>query len=98
MTTTIRTSNFELHEIEKMYWCNFEACGCRDLTDFFAQGLKWIGDALRPNGSQYFWSDGFYCWFTDANQDHEQGVFITKSGNIMFKDFGNGKLYRVEFK
>lgn len=98
MATIIKKSSFSLFEIEKQYQGNFVPMKSRELSDFFAASLRWVGDALRPASSQHFWCDGSFCWFTDAKQNHEQCVFITENGNLMFQDITGGKLYRVEIK
>lgn len=94
---TLTKKNFNLWKIEKVSHGNFKPFECHDLSDFQAQGLKWIGDALRQKESQHFWSNGAYCWYTNGKQDHEQCVWMTENGIAMFEDITKGELYRIEF-
>lgn len=94
---TLTKNNFNLCEIEKVSHGNFKPIEWQDLSDFQAQGLKWIGDALRQKESHYFWSNGAYCWYTDGKQDHEQCVWMTENGIAMFEDITEKRLYRIEF-
>lgn len=94
---TLTKNDFNLCEIEKVSHCNFKQIEYHDLSDFQAQGLKWIGDALRQRESQYYWCYGSYCWYTDDKQDHEQCVWMTVNGIAMFEDITKGELYRIEF-
>ena len=87
--------SFELYEIEKKYQKNFKPTSCHDLSDFHAEAIKWIGDAMRQKDSQFFWQNGCYCWFTDATQSKEQGVYMTENGIAMFYD--RDRLYRISF-
>ena len=97
MVIRISKKDLKLFEIEKDCHKHFVPMVWSDLSEFWAQSLKWIGDVIRQSDSQFFWSGSCYCWYTDARQDHEQCVFMTKNGNVMFQDITNGKLYRVSF-
>lgn len=97
MATLLTKKNFNLWKIEKVSHNNFKMCEWHDLSDFQAAALKWIGDALMKTESQYFWSNGAYCWYTDGRQDHEQCVWMTVNGIAMFEDITKGELYRIEF-
>lgn len=96
MTLTKRI--FALYEIEGEYKENFVPMKWHDLSDFHAEALKWVGDALRQPKSQFFWADGAYCWYTDDTQSHEMRVWQTASGILMYEDVTDRKLYRVEFR
>lgn len=98
MTTILNKNDFVLHEIEGDYRMNFVPMKWHDLSDFHAEALTWVGNALRQKESQYFWCDGAYCWYTDDQQNHEQCVWQTANGILMFEDLTDGKLYRVEFR
>ena len=98
MVTVIKPSDFKFYEILKSYHKNFEPIEWGELSDAWAQLLKWIGDTLRQSDSQFFWSGSCYCWYTDGRQDHEQCVFMTANGLVMFQDITKGELYRVSFK
>ena len=95
--TTIYKNDFILYEIADEYKQNFEQQAWHDLSEFHAQALKWVGDAIRQYKSQYFWSNGAYCWYTDGTQSHEQCVWMTANGILMFEDCTEEKLYRVGF-
>lgn len=97
MATTIYRNDFNFYEIEEEYKQNFKPQNWHDLSEFHAQALKWVGDAIRQYKSQYFWSNGAYCWYTDATQSHEQCVWMTVNGILMYEDVTENKLYRVGF-
>lgn len=98
MVVRISAQDLNFYEILKSYHNNFVAMPWGDLSDAWAQTLKWIGDAIRQKDSQFFWSGSCYCWYTDGRQDHEQCVFMTANGLVMFQDITKGELYRVSFK
>lgn len=97
MAKVISKSNFSFFEIEEQFKKNFKEQAWSDLSEFHAEALTWVGDAIRGKNSQHFWSNGCYCWFTDERQDHEQCVWQTANGILMFEDLKEKKLYRVEF-
>lgn len=97
MTTMINKSSFRFQEITEEFKENFKETSWHDLSDFQAQALKWAGDTIRQEGSQHFWSNGAYCWYTDATQSNEQCVWQTTNGILMYEDVTENKLYRVEF-
>lgn len=97
MTTTINKNSFRFHEITEEFKENFKQQDWRELSDFQSQALKWAGDAIRSLRSEFFWSNGAYCWYTDATQSKEQCVWMTTNGILMFEDVTKNKLYRVEF-
>jgi hypothetical protein len=97
MTTTINKNSFRFHEITEEFKENFKQQDWRELSQFHAEALKLVGEAIRPRGSQYFWSNGAYCWYTDETQRQEQCVWQTENGILMFEDCTENKLYRVEF-
>lgn len=98
MVIRISANDLKFFEIRKESHKNFAPMPWGDLSEFWAQSLKWIGDVMRQSTSQFFWSGSCYCWYTDDRQDHEQCVFMTANGNVMFQDITEGTLYRVSFK
>lgn len=90
-------SNFKFFEIEEQYKENFKETSWTDLSDFHAESLKWIGDAIRGAKSQFFWSNGCYCWYTDEKQSVEECVWMTQNGIAMYEKITEKKLYRIEF-
>ena len=96
MATTIYKSDFWFHEITEEFKDNFVATKWSDLSDFNAQALRWVGDAIRPTKSENFWNNGCYSWWTD-HQTHEFCVWMTQNGILMYEDVTENKLYRVEF-
>ena len=90
-------SNFGFFEIADQYKENFVETNWHDLSDFHAEALKWIGDAIRGPKSQFFWSNGCYCWFTDERQSVEECVWMTQNGIAMYEKITEKKLYRIEF-
>lgn len=94
---TLSKRDFSFYEIENQYKENFKETSWHDLSDFQAEALKWIGDAIREPKSQFFWSNGCYCWYTDEKQDHEKCVWMTQNGSAMFEDITEKKLFRIEF-
>lgn len=97
MATIICKRDFGFYEIAEEYKENFKQQSWRDLSEFHAEALVWVGNAIRQEGSQHFWSYGAYCWYTDATKSHEQCVWQTKNGILMYEDLTEKKLYRVEF-
>lgn len=97
MATMICKKDFRFYEITEESKGNFVATKWNDLSDFHAEALRWAGDAIRPLHSEFFWSDGAYCWYTDGTQSHEQCVWMTTNGILMYEDVTENKLYRVEF-
>lgn len=93
---TITKNSFRFYEIADDCKDNFKETAWSDLSDFHAEALKWVGDAIRPKGSEYFWNNGCYCWWTD-HQTHEYAVWMTQNGICMYEDVTEGKLYRVMF-
>lgn len=98
MVKLIKESDFILTKIDKEFWENFKPMRWNDLSDANCFTLRVIGDAIRPNGSQHFWSDGSYSWFVDERQDYEQRVWMTVNGTVMFEDCTANELFRVEFR
>lgn len=98
MTTILTRRSFSFFEIDEGCKKNFVPQQWCDLSEFHANALKWVGDAMRQTESQYFWSGGAYCWYTDAAQSHEQRVWQTANGTLMFEDCTENKLYRVQYK
>lgn len=98
MVVLLSKKKFELFEISEEGKDAFKEATNKELSDFHAEALKWIGDALRTYYSQHFWCDGSYCWYTDETQSHEQCVFMTSNGIAMFEDITEKKLYRIIFK
>ena len=94
--TTITKQNFKLYEIAEEFKENFVETAWNDLSDFHAEALKWVGDAMRPKDSEQFWNNGCYCWWTDR-QTHEFCVWQTVNGILMYEDVTEHKLYRVGF-
>ena len=94
---TLSKKNFDFYEIEKEYKENFVESQWNDLSDFHAEALTWIGDAIRGAKSQHFWSNGCYCWFTDETQSVEECVWMTQNGIAMYEKITEGKLYRISF-
>ena len=66
----------------------------RDLSDFHKVALKMVGDTIRPRGSQHFWDDGEYCWYTDSTQTKVNRVWQTNNGILIYED--TEYLYRVK--
>lgn len=95
MMQTISKRDFEFIEISQEYKENFKAKDSHELTDLECWAMRLTGNALRGSKSQFFWSNGSYCWYTDDKQDHEQRVFITINGCLMFEDLNTGEMYRV---
>lgn len=105
MIQIIEREEVSLYLLGKEVRENFERrTGCTDLTSFETFWLRKTGDLLRPKNSQYFWNGNSYCWWVreyDENgnplKDHEFSVWLDKSGNCMYEDHDNDKLYRVVF-
>lgn len=95
--TVIKATDFHLYEIGKESVKNFKPARWNEISDFQAKGLKWIGDALRGNKSQFFWSDGEYCWYTDETQSHICGVWMTANGIAMYTDYRTHQTFRIGF-
>jgi hypothetical protein len=89
---------FGFVEIGKEFHNNFrkERTDWKDLSDFQANAMKWVGDTIRQTKSQFFWSDGAYCWYTDATQTYRMGLWMTKNGILIFEDYEKEKLFRVQ--
>lgn len=87
--------DFTLHFIEREYRKNFweKRKENKDLSDAETFLLRVVGDALRGPKSQHFWCDGEYRWYTDETQSHEQSVWLTDNGILMFSDLGKMKVY-----
>lgn len=98
MVTMLTRRSFKLFEIEERAKQNFEEVKWHDLSDFHAEALRWIGNAMRQDESQHFWNNGAYCWYTDDTQSHEECVWMTTNGIAMFEDITENKLYRILFK
>lgn len=94
--TTITRKNVKLYQLDEESKKNFVPCSYHNLSDFQAQSLKWLGDAIRPTKSEFFWNNGCYCWWTEK-QTHEFCVWMTENGIAMFEDVTNGILCRVIF-
>lgn len=94
---TLTKKNFSFFEIGDEYKQNFKEVSWYDLSDFQAESLKWIGDAIRSPKSQYFWCNGCYCWYTDETQSVEECVWMTQSGIAMYEKITEKKLYRIDF-
>lgn len=98
MVVTLSKSTFKFFEIEEQYKENFKEVHWTELSDFHAESLKWIGDAIRGTKSQFFWNGGCYCWYTDETQSVEECVWMTKNGIAMYEKITEGKLYRILFR
>ena len=98
MTKVITKSNFGLFKIEEEYKENFKPMAWNNLSEFHIFSLRIVGDAIRPDGSIYLWTDGCYCWWTDNKQATEQRVWITENGIAMFEDCQTDELFRIEFR
>lgn len=92
-------SDFKFHKIYDNCKENFVDAKVKwpDLSEFHAEALKWIGDAIRGERSQFFWSNGAYCWYTDESQSVEECVWMTANGIAIYEKITEGKLYRIEF-
>lgn len=66
------------------------------LSDFHASAIKWVGDMIRPEGSQAFWSGGRYCWYVTPEQDSIALLWQTDNG-ILIYEF-NDEFFNVEIK
>ena len=97
MVVRLVARDFHLFEISKDCVKNFKPIKWNELSEFHAQALKWIGDALRGNKSQHFWSDAEYCWYTDETQSHICGVWMTENGIAMYTDYATHKTFRIQF-
>lgn len=65
-------------------------------SDYHEHMLRVLGDSMRPDGSQYYWSDGRFMWYTDATQTTVEGIYQTANGILIFVH--GGYLYRVMFQ
>lgn len=95
MITVLTEQGFSLLAINEESKGNFKPQAWQDLSTFHAAALKWVGDAIRGNGSQWFWNDGAYCWYTDERQSSEQRVWQTENGILILEDCTSGILFRV---
>lgn len=95
--TTLTKRNFDFYEIADEYKENFKETAWNDLSEFHAEALVWIGDAIRGAKSQHFWSNGCYCWYTDETQSVEECVWMTQNGIAMYEKITEKKLYRIVF-
>lgn len=91
---TLSKKNFSFQEIEKEYRDNF-VCAKDLLSDFHANALCWIGDAIMPKGCSGIYCDNNYWWDCE---EHRWSVFMTENGNAMLKDWTDGTLFRICFK
>jgi len=94
--TIITQKNFKFHQIPQPNKKDFLSVKFFDLSAFHAQALRWIGDALRPPKSEWFWNEGCYCWYTE-NQTHEFRVWMTTNGIAMWEDVTAENIYVIEF-
>lgn len=94
--TVLSSKNFSFYEIDEEFKENFKAVLWDELSSYHAECLKWVGNAIRPVDSQWFWSGSSYCWY-DKTQTHEYRVWQTVNGNLMYEDCTNDKLYVVHF-
>ena len=97
MVVTLTKKNFEFFEIEEQYKENFKEISWKNLSNFQAESLRWIGDAIRGAKSQFFWCDANYCWYTDETQSVKECVWVTENGNAMYEKITEGKLYLIKF-
>jgi len=90
-------NDFELVYINEHYHENFWANkkDTQELSDFEEWALKAAGDSLRKRETEHFWSEGRFCWYVDKMQSHQQCVFITRNGCLIFHDEKKNELYRV---
>ena len=96
--TTIRKEDFGFLRIYDDCVDNFKEVEYFDLSEFHEAAIKWVGDAIRPKESQWFWNGGEYCWFPDSDQSSVQRLWVTCNGILMFEDCAKNELYRVSFK
>ena len=94
---TLTKRNFDFYEIAKENKKNFRETHWTDLSEFHAEALTWIGDAIRGPKSQHFWHNGCYCWYTDERQSMEECVWMTENGIAMYEKITEKKLYRIIF-
>ena len=94
MKITLSKTNIKFYCIEPPFGASFIENIQHDLSDFHASMLKLVGDAIRSRGSQHFWSDGEYCWYTNAKQTNVHRVWQTNNGILIYEDEEN--LYRVQ--
>lgn len=72
----------------------------KDLSDFEARMIELVGNAIRPEESQHFWSDGSYSWYRDGRQEKVDRLWLTKNGILVFEQALDGyvyKLFRIGF-
>lgn len=95
---TLNKKSIEFYEIDSQCASSFieDRQMNKDLSDFHSAALKLVGDTIRPKGSQHFWNDGEYCWFTDATQKKVHRVWQTNNGILIYED--TEYLYRVKIK
>lgn len=105
MIQIIEREELSLFLLDEESKVNFERReNCTDLTSFESFWLKKTGDLLRPKNSQYFWVNNSYTWWERESdekgnpvKDREFSVWLDKSGNCMYENHEEGKLYRVMF-
>ncbi len=95
MVQCVRKEDFRLVEIDKEFQKDFVAKDTHELSDMESYLLKLVGNVLRGPKSQNFWNSGCFTWWEDERQSHEQRVFLTHNGILIFEDCKLGKMFRV---
>ncbi len=90
---TINT-NFKFFKINEDCRDNFQPCKHDELSDFTATALRWLGDMIRPDSSEWCWDGSKYCW-TDKVTSEWCSVYLTNNG-IAMCECGTS-LYRLIF-
>lgn len=98
--TTINFSMLDFFEIKEhdIYVSNKK--GAKDLSDFESSMLELVGNAIRRQDSQHFWSDGAYSWYRNERQEKKDRVWLTKNGIAIYEretNDGNYDLFRIRF-
>ena len=105
MIQIIEKNEVELYLLDEDSRKNFEhRKDCHNLTSFESFWLKKTGDLIRPKDSEHFWVGDSYRWWErefdkkgNPIKDREFSVWLDTSGNCMYEDYSNDKLYRVMF-
>ena len=95
MRQSVSKRDFEFIQVSDECKENFVSKDSHELADVEAWVLRLVGNAIRQQNSQWYWSCGAYCWYTDQMQNHRQCVYLTKNNCLMFEDIEKGELYRV---
>lgn len=95
MVKVLKKEHFILIEIDAPYREDFK-CAEGTLSDFHSNAISWVGDAIMPEKCVGVFCDNNY-WWDEGNEPVRWSVFMTQNGNLMLKNWNDGRLWRVEY-